>query len=287
MPDTTIVIPCYNEAARLDIDRFVRHAMENPSHSFVLVNDGSTDATLEVLNDLKSAAPEQFEVLDLAQNSGKAEAVRRGVLAALLQSPKSVGYWDADLATPLDAIDTFRQLLDQRPELELAMGARIRLLGRDIQRKRNRHMLGRIFATFASTTLGLGVYDTQCGAKMFRVGEGTRELFNLPFVTNWIFDVELLARLICRRRNGGEPPVEDAVYEIPLAEWRDVAGSKVRPKDFFKAIHELWLVRGTYLQAPPVAATEHSSAPTSSTAQPASNSSNTSASAKNPVVSRR
>src|SRR5438132_292008 len=78
-----------------------------------------------------------------------------------------IGYWDADLSTPLDQVDRLLAALRDDPQCRLAMGSRVKRLGADIMRRPSRHILGRIFATFASGILGFGVYDSQCGAKLF------------------------------------------------------------------------------------------------------------------------
>ncbi|HUE71896.1 MAG TPA: glycosyltransferase, partial [Pirellulaceae bacterium] len=168
MSEVAVVIPCYNEAQRLPAEAIRAYLRDHPSISFVLVNDGSCDDTADVLGELAAEMPGQATVVSLEKNQGKAEAVRQGILAALENSPQFVGYWDADLATPLDEIDRFRSILLERPELLVAMGSRVRLLGRRIERSAARHYLGRIFATCASLALAMPVYDTQCGAKLFR-----------------------------------------------------------------------------------------------------------------------
>jgi hypothetical protein len=193
-------------------------------------------------------------MLDLPRNSGKAEAVRQGMLKALTQDPAFVGYWDADLATPLDAIPQFMDVLSAKPELQLAIGSRVRLLGRSIDRRPTRHYLGRVFATAASLVLRLPVYDTQCGAKLIRVSPATRGLFAQPFRTNWVFDVELLARFLqSYPRKTGFSAV-DSIYEIPLIEWRDVEGSKVKARDFFKSFFELLAIYRAYRRSVSVGA---------------------------------
>ncbi len=87
--------------------------------------------------------------------------------------------------------------------------------------------------------LALPVYDTQCGAKLFRAEPRTRALFEVPFVVTWTFDVELIARLIAHEREHGGGDVGELIYELPLEVWRDVEGSKVRPRDFVRALFEL------------------------------------------------
>jgi dolichyl-phosphate beta-glucosyltransferase len=244
---TVIVIPCYDEAARLRSDRFRDFLFAHPEVAFVFVDDGSRDGTLELLRSVERAAPGQVCVLALPENVGKAEAVRRGMLRALEGGADYVGYWDADLATPLAAVLDFVDLLDARPELELAIGARVVLLGRHIERRAGRHYLGRVAATAIALVLGLRVYDTQCGAKLFRAGPAVREIFADAFVARWIFDVEILARLIRSRRVEGLPPAETVVCELPLQEWIDVAGTKLGALDYLRAAADLLRIRRRYL----------------------------------------
>lgn len=233
--NTTIVIPCYNEASRLNVAAFREFAQHEPEVRFLFVDDGSTDHTAQLLRELADEQPESFEAMSLPRNMGKAEAVRHGFLRAFESDAAYVGFWDADLATPLQDITTFRRLLDQRPELEMVFGARVNLLGRSIQRNLMRHWIGRIFATFAVAVIRTPIYDTQCGAKLFRVSDRTRPLFRDPFISKWIFDVELIARLVrtTRDSNGKLPGLREIIYEHPLFFWHDVAGSKLRYRDFF------------------------------------------------------
>lgn len=245
MSRTVIVIPCYNEAKRLEAGKFAR--FRDPSVRFLFVDDGSTDATVEALEALRLSNPDAFEVCRLSRNAGKAEAVRSGFLRAFELRPDYVGFWDADLATPLDAILPFRDLLDARPEIEMVFGSRVRLLGRAIERNEFRHYLGRAFATAVSLALNIKVYDTQCGAKMFRRTPQLVALFGTPFLTRWIFDVEIIARLIQARRGTDLPPAEKVIWEFPLSEWRDVKGSKIRGRDFIEAAFELYRIHHRYL----------------------------------------
>jgi dolichyl-phosphate beta-glucosyltransferase len=222
--DTVVVIPCYNEAKRLDVQSVVAFASSHPRVRFLFVDDGSTDNTAAVLTELCDRLPEAASWLALPVNGGKAEAVRQGVLAALSRRPAIVGYWDADLATPLASIDDFVAVLDANPALLGVLGSRVRRLGAAVERRALRHYAGRIFATLASFVLGIAVYDTQCGAKMFRAGDPLARSFASPFLSQWIFDVEVLARLRIELAPEALPPL---LFELPLARWHDVAGSKL------------------------------------------------------------
>lgn len=244
---TAVVVPCYDEAHRLPAARFEAFLAAEPAVDLVLVDDGSRDATLARLRALESAWPGRVRVLALPENAGKAEAVRRGMLCALEREVAYAGFWDADLATPLEAVVEFRGVLAARPGLELVMGSRVVLLGRRIERHALRHYLGRLAATTISAVLGLRVYDTQCGAKLFRAGPALSELFAEPFVARWAFDVEILARMIRARRERRLAPADAVICELPLMEWTDVAGSKVRPADYLRAGVDLWRIRRRYL----------------------------------------
>jgi glycosyltransferase involved in cell wall biosynthesis len=240
MATTILVVPCFNEARRLSPEAFRHFAGVWCDGAFLFVDDGSTDATFEILKGLRQSIPAQCEILRLPENAGKGEAVRRGMLRAFESTPDYAGYWDADLATPLDAIPLFERVFRERPGTDVVLGARVKLLGRNIERRAARHYLGRIFATAVAVTLGVNVYDSQCGAKLFRNSDVIRAAFEAPFLSRWIFDVEILARL---RRSA--PPLPASLYELPLPVWRDVAGSKLHLKDFVRATYDLVRIRGT------------------------------------------
>jgi len=238
-----LVIPCYNEERRLPVDELRRFALDGVRVEFLLVNDGSRDGTLPLIESLHAEDPSRFSVLDLEQNSGKAEAVRRGILAAIDRRPDFVGFWDADLATPLTELPDFLAIFATRPAIEMVFAARVRLLGREISRNPRRHYVGRVGATLISSSLGLAVYDTQCGAKLFRVSDAMREIFAEPFLSRWIFDVEIVARFVRRR---GRDEAARAIYELPIQAWHDVKGSKVRSTDFIRALRDLWKIHRAY-----------------------------------------
>jgi dolichyl-phosphate beta-glucosyltransferase len=232
----TWVIPCYNEAARLEVDSFVSLVDDEPGISLLFVNDGSEDRTEEKLRELCRLRPESIKFLSLAKNQGKGEAVRRGMLEALGAGAAVVGYFDADLATPTSEIRRLTELM-MASDADLVLGARVSMLGRHIDRSHFRHYLGRVFASAASVILRLRVYDTQCGAKLFRRAPALLSALDEPFLSRWVFDVELMGRLVAAP--DGSALDANRIVEEPLREWRDVPGSKLRARDFVDAAADL------------------------------------------------
>jgi len=239
----TLVVPCYNEEKRLDAAAFRGAAVDGHDVDFLFVNDGSRDGTLRLLESLRDENSKRFAVLNLERNSGKAEAVRRGFVAAMERDVDYIGFWDADLATPFTELPGFLEVLKTRPAIQIVMGARVRLLGREISRRPARHYFGRVGATLISSSLGLAVYDTQCGAKVFRRNDTLREVFARPFISRWIFDVEIIARYV---QLLGRDAAAASIYELPVMRWHDVTGSKVKSHDFLRALNDLRKIKSAY-----------------------------------------
>jgi len=228
------IIPCYNEENRLDKESFSLFIKNNSNFNFILVNDGSTDKTLDLLNELFKKYPKQVEVLNLNKNVGKAEAIRLGIQKTLsISNAKFCGFLDADLSTSLNE---FKRLFDCFDvETQFAFGSRFQRLDSNIKRSLYRHYLGRVFATFASIILKLKIYDTQCGAKCFRK-ETAELIFNKPFKSQWIFDVELFFRLKEVYKNDS---IQIVSKEVALNEWIEVKGSRIKFLDFLKVPFDL------------------------------------------------
>lgn len=242
---SAIVIPCYNESVRLRVNEFKKFLDSDQRNSvLIFVDDGSRDQTAAVLGRVRKGHEERVVVLQQPVNRGKAEAVRRGINYAFDQHLLFAGFWDADLATPLTAIAPFVDLLTSHLELDMIFGARVRLLGRHVERHTSRHYIGRVFATAASHVLRLPVYDTQCGAKLFRCTPQTRTVFAKPFLSRWIFDVEIIARYISVMKSPDD--AAQRIYEFPLESWVDVKGSKLGPRDFARAAYDLIRIRHEY-----------------------------------------
>ncbi len=240
MQTVHIVIPCYNEAERLPGEELLAFLEANSWASISFVNDGSADETLLLLEQLKGLAPERIDVHDLPQNVGKAEAVRRGILESLRRPFDFVAYLDADLSTLPEAFEDMLQA--SKPQHKFILGSRVLRAGAVIERSPRRHYLGRVFVSAASTVLNLRFYDTQCGAKLIE-RRLIQPLFADPFLSRWLFDLELLMRL---RRLLGEEEFKNSVLEVPLSRWIDSGNSRIRARDLALVPYELLRIRSHY-----------------------------------------
>ncbi len=262
MRSTCLVIPCYNEAARLNLPEFIDGLQNNPLLCLVFVNDGSKDQTASILFALHQNAAldiqSRLHILNIPTNQGKAEAVRNGLLFArnplnysaqhsALEYVSSFsihcdyyGFWDADLATPLSELEWFYDF-QGNTDRAMIIGSRIARLGSSIERTLFRHYSGRLFATLISQGLGWKVHDSQCGAKIMQP-ELIPICFNKAFYTSWLFDVEILLRM---QQHYGKN-AESMVIEVPLTSWKDVKGSKIGWSDFIKIPFQIWRVFRAY-----------------------------------------
>jgi dolichyl-phosphate beta-glucosyltransferase len=235
---SVIVVPCYNEAERLDRSEWARLASA-PDVRVIFVDDGSTDRTATVLEEMCQSM-QRAQTLRLDRNGGKAEAVRAGMLRGVADGAELVGYLDADLATPVEEMLRLVGEIEGRGAAAVT-GARVALAGHEIDRSLTRHYIGRIFATLAALILRQPFYDTQCGAKLFRNTPLLAHALAVPFRSPWAFDVELLGRL--RIGAPGTPGVaKTELVEIPLRRWTDVRGSKVSVLHMLRTLAELWAI---------------------------------------------
>jgi dolichyl-phosphate beta-glucosyltransferase len=233
----TVVVPCYNEAERLDEGPLLDFLEACDGATLLFVDDGSTDATSGRLAAIAAARPTRIAVRSLQPNGGKAEAVRHGMREALGRGAALVGYLDADLSTPPAELFRLRAAFD-RPGVEAVLAARVALLGTDIERSAVRHYLGRVFASLAAVILHARVYDTQCGAKLFRASPALDAALAEPFLSRWAFDVELLGRLLAGTATVPGLPTS-AIVEVPLQTWHDIKGSKLGPVAMARTLAEL------------------------------------------------
>ena len=215
-PFLSIVIPAYNEALRLGSTlEKVRQYLESRNYSgeLIVVDDGSTDQTGQLLEEVQRLRP-AVRVLRNDSNRGKGFSVRRGVLEA---RGELVLFTDADLSAPIEETNKLLAALESSGA-DAAVGSRAlqrRLIG--VHQPWWREWAGRAFNRLVRLFTGLRIRDTQCGLKLFR-RTSTRRAFELQHVTGFGFDPEVLFLI---ERLGGK------VVEVPVR-WNDNPASKVR-----------------------------------------------------------
>lgn len=237
MQKIAIIIPCYNEEKRLK-ESSLLELLHDSSVTLYLANDGSKDKTLEIITAFSLQNPERCFVLNYTENSGKANTVFKAVNEVLaMDNYNYIGYFDADFSTPPGEI---LRLIDEgeNSKFKFFFGSRILLLNSGIKRKLYRHIIGRVIITIVNIKFKLGIYDTQCGAKMFS-SEVIEKVFNKPFKTSWLFDIEIFIRL---------KKMDFLKYgkEFPIYGWKDIDGSKLGWRTAFKIINELYLLMKNY-----------------------------------------
>ena len=238
MSNAEIVVPCYNEQHRLQSAAIA--TLVAGGIAVTLVDDGSTDATLTQLQQFARDHGPGVRVVPLPRNIGKAEAIRHALIAPSTATWR--GYCDADAAVPATEIIRLLQLAQQHDTAGAVLGARVGLAGHRIARRATRHYAGRLFATAASLTLDARIYDTQCGLKWFRNNAALQAALAEPFGSPWLFDVELLGRLLLLYQ--ANPHITtNQFFEEPLLAWQDVAGSKLRLRDFVASPWQLLRIR--------------------------------------------
>jgi len=236
-----IVIPCFNEEMRLPLEEY--HAFLHYTSQVLLcfVNDGSVDNTLQILEELKRQHRGKVEVVSYPDNVGKAEAVRRGVHFCNRNYQHSIiAYLDADLSTSIQECISMTQYL--KNPVEFCFGSRQKRVDSIIQRKTRRWLIGRVVASIITRILKLYVYDTQCGCKLFTKNLSI-QLFEHPFISKWIFDVEIFLRLVTLY---GREQATKKMLEVPLTRWVDKGVSSVKMTYFFKLWVDLYQINKTY-----------------------------------------
>ena len=246
---TTIVIPCYNEANRLHLEMFLNFARNHQNISFVFIDDGSKDLTINLLCGAMAALPKQIDVLMMKSNAGKAEAVRHGLKFAAKRGDKYVAFLDADLATPLNAINDFISVGDRLDNIDVVFGSRAGGLGRRVYRDLHRKMISLVCASMGRLATGLALKDTQCGAKLFRNTPHLRTCLDTPFTAGWLFDVELFLRI-----SNPDRRERKNFFEYPVLEWTEIPGSNIKFSDVIKGgvkmtslILSQWKIRAQFI----------------------------------------
>lgn len=246
-PTYSIVIPAYNESARLGatlekVLTFV-HA-QGWSAEVIVVNDGSRDTTAEIVRAFTAKDP-IVRLVENPGNRGKGYSVRNGMLHA---KGKIVLFSDADLSSPIEeATKLFSALA---AGADIAIGSRWLRAETQTQRQPlHRQIFGRIFNLLLRITLGLKFKDTQCGFKAFKQA-AVHAIFPHQKIERWGFDPEVL---FLARTAGFK------VSEVPVL-WGHSGGTRIHPiidgsKMFIEMLRIRWYsVTGKYDAEPPLAA---------------------------------
>src|SRR5438046_7443648 len=249
LPAISVVIPAFNEAVRIGDTLATTVAYlekESPGSELIVINDGSTDSTGEVIRKV-AAVPStvMIRLLENFPNRGKGAAVRSGLLSAT--KPIRV-FFDADLSTPIDELPKIVEPI-ARGEVDIAFGSRAldrKLIG--VHQPWRREQGGRVFNLVVRLATGLPFWDTQCGFKAFRMS-ACRPLIEAAQIDRFGFDVELiyLAHLARMR-----------LREIPVR-WNHTAGGPLDAsgnysRDSLRMINEVRRIRrqvdrGAYSEA--------------------------------------
>jgi len=240
-----VVIPCYNEEDRLSGADFREFLLKNRGYHFCFVNDGSTDNTLEVLEQLRSGYEDSISVVNCKKNGGKAEAVRKGTLHLLQDRQLDyIGYLDADLSTDLSDFDALVNTLD-RSDYKIVSGSRIHRMGANITKQSARKIISKTINTIIQAVLGMGFKDTQCGAKIMD-RDLAAAVLTRKFITKWLFDVEIFMRI---RSIYGKDRAKELICEQPLKRWIHADGSKLSMRDSMNIIGQLTRIAWHYRMA--------------------------------------
>lgn len=240
-----VVIPCYNEETRLLSKEFSRFIASNLGYHLCFVNDGSTDNTLEVLQQLSFGREDYISVYNCEKNGGKGEAVRQGMLHLVKDKQLDyLGYLDADLSTDFKDFDDLVNTINSS-DYKLVSGSRITRMGATIHKESSREIISFTINLIIRKILGMHFKDTQCGAKIIH-RDLVEAVFREKFITRWLFDVEIFKRM--RNIYGREQAVE-MICEQPLNRWVHEDGSKLSMKDSFSIIGQLFQISSHYKQA--------------------------------------
>jgi dolichyl-phosphate beta-glucosyltransferase len=214
MPDISVVIPAYNEARRLPptLDSVHQYLFDNyDSFEIIVVNDGSVDGTVAVVEEF-ARHHDGIRLLSHSPNQGKGHAVRQGMLAAL---GDVVLFNDADGSSPIAEVARLHQAI--KNGADIAIGSRNKPdPGTKVQALAHRKYIGNTFNLIVQSLLLPGIFDTQCGFKLFKRAVA-QDIFSLALLDGFAFDVEIL--FIGR---GHEYKIEELAIN-----WSNVEGSKV------------------------------------------------------------
>ena len=212
----SIVIPCYNEEERLPrtIEQIERYLdSKDVAYELILVDDGSTDGTRLVM-DTAAERNRSVRLEALPQNRGKGRALAEGVAAA---KGSEILVTDADLSTPIEELEKLQAQLDKGAGVAIASRA-VRGSRVEVSQPIYRVLMGKAFNLLVQAVLLPGIWDTQCGFKLFRA-DVAHDAFGRLTTDGFGYDPEVLFRA---KKRGVK------IAEVPVV-WRNSAPTKVSP----------------------------------------------------------
>ncbi|SEB50615.1 Glycosyl transferase family 2 [Tenacibaculum sp. MAR_2009_124] len=124
-----IIIPCYNEEKRLNVNAFKKWLKDFNDFQLCFVNDGSKDNTMTILNKFKQEYSDRITVINKKKNQGKSMAIKAGARYFYsISTIQYVGYFDADFDSNFDDFDDLIKELKQNKKLEMYFGNRVQML---------------------------------------------------------------------------------------------------------------------------------------------------------------
>ena len=239
--EIAIIIPVYNEANRFDIKEFSFFAKNHSNIYWYFVDDGSTDLTNLLINQLKDSLPlVNIQLLKLETNQGKAEAVRTGVLCALSAHKYSyIGFIDGDLQIPLKQIPKLYKAVKSKA---FDMAFSVRDFRRDFNVFKYRSVIsyGMFFLNKSILNFEIPIRDSQCGCKLFSA-HVAELLFNDPFISNWLFDIEILLRYKKSKHFS-----EGNIIQVPLQKLNKSRDSKLKILENLHLIFDFIKIKRSY-----------------------------------------
>jgi glycosyltransferase involved in cell wall biosynthesis len=235
-PQYSIVIPAFNESARIPatLQSVVSCIRERGwAAEVIVVNDGSRDATAEVVRAFARNAPE-VRLIENPGNRGKGYSVRSGMLQAL---GEVVMFTDSDLSAPIEEAE--RLFAAIAAGADIAIGSRWLEKGRQTHRQPfYRQFFGRCFNAVTRAVMGLRFADTQCGFKAF-TRAAAQTVFQLQTIERWGFDPEIL--FIALKRGYW-------IIEVPVSWAHDERTRMSYLKDGMKMLEEIAIIRWNALR---------------------------------------
>lgn len=234
-----VIVPCYNEGQRILENEYISFLNNHANFHLLFIDDGSTDNTFNVLSKLEKKH-EKISTLRLNENLGKAEAIRSGFNKIVNDNYDLIGYLDADLAIPFSEMLRLQEKINDG--YHFAFSSKKPTKDSELEIKFKRYFVGRVLSFMVSKSLKLKIYDTQCGSKLMQ-SDLASIAFKSSFFSSWLFDVEIIWRIII---NNGRSFFKERAIEVPVKKLIDRGSSRIKLSDLFSLPFEFFKIHSHY-----------------------------------------